>query len=292
MKFGIVLPTFGANASRLEIVETALAAERMGYDSIWVTDHLALPRADAERFGCIFEAITTLSYLAASTRSVHLGISTLVLPQRNPVEVAKEIATLDVLSGGRMIVTAGIGWSAGEYANLGQNFKNRARRMDEALQVLRTLWSGETTASFQGRYYHFDEAVIDPQPLQLGGPPLWVAGNSPTAVMRAVHYGDGWHPSSARPDQLAEWLAPVRPVIGARPFTICARVNISISDQPDISALPISGTPSQVREQLKAYEQAGANYIILYFRAETQAERESAMQTFYKEIISGWEQGI
>ena len=128
MKFGVILPTFGPGASRMGILDAAHAAEDLGYDSIWVTDHLALPKEDAERFGHIFEALTTLSYLAASTRRVRLGISTLVLPQRNPVEVAKEIATLDALSAGRVIFSAGIGWSRGEYTNLGYNFFDRARR--------------------------------------------------------------------------------------------------------------------------------------------------------------------
>ncbi len=285
MNFGVVLPTFGPDASRLAIIDTALAAERLGYDSVWVTDHLALPQADSARFGRIFEALTTLSYLAASTSRLRLGISTLVLPQRNPVEVAKEIATIDALSGGRVIFTAGIGWSEGEYTNLGQNFKNRARRMDEALKVLRTIWRAGSAASFQGDFYRFTQAVISPPPVQSGGPPLWVAGNSPAALKRAVYYADGWHPTSLGAEKTAEQLSAVKPLLGGRPFTVCSRLHIAFTSQTD--GKPLSGTPEQIRGQLQAYKQAGVDYVILYFEAESAGERERGMQLFQKEIVPG-----
>lgn len=285
MNFGIVLPTFGPGASRLAIIDTALAAERLGFDSVWVTDHLALPQADAERFGRIFEAVTTLSYLAASTSRVRLGISTLVLPQRNPVEVAKEVATIDALSGGRVIFTAGIGWSEGEYANLGQDFKNRGRRMDEALKVLRTIWRSGSAVSFQGEFYRFTQAVISPSPVQAGGPPLWVAGNSPAALKRAVYYADGWHPTSLGAEKIAEQLSAVRLLLGGRPFTVCSRLHVNITEES--TGKPLSGTPEQIREQLQAYKQAGVDYVTLYFDSESAGERERGMQTFQKEIMPG-----
>lgn len=292
MKFGIVLPTFGKGASRMAIIDAAHASESLGYDSVWVTDHLALPKADAERFGHIYEALTTLSFLAASTSRIRLGISTLVLPQRNPVEVAKEIATIDALSGGRVILTAGIGWSEGEYANLGQNFKNRARRMDEALKVLRTIWRGGTTVSFQGKYYHFEQAVISPQPVQAGGPPLWVAGNSPAAVRRAVHYADGWHPTGLPAEQVAERLEPVRTLLHNRPFTVCARLRIAVMDRTDPQPSPLSGTPDQIREQLQAYQEAGVDYAVLAFQSDTPGERERGMRAFQKEVMPAFDPGI
>lgn len=292
MRFGIILPTFGAGAAPQMIIDTALAAERLGFDSVWVTDHLALPKEDAVRMGHIFEAITTLSFLAARTKRVQLGISTLVLPQRNPVEVAKEIATLDALSDGRVIMTAAIGWSAGEYANLGQNFNNRARRMGEELKVLRLLWSGGETFSFQGKYYHFEQAVISPQPVQSGGPPLWLAGNSPPALKRALDFGDGWHPTALTANLVAERLSSVRSLIGTRPFTICNRLHIDFSAQPDPQVAHLYGTFDQIREQLQAHGSAGVNYVILDFQARTQTERIRSMKAFQKEIMPDWDQGI
>ena len=284
MKFGIVLPNYGQDATRLAIVDTTLAAESLGYDSVWVTDHLALPQQDAQRFGLIYEAVTTLAYLAGSTSRIRLGISALVLPQRNPVEIAKELATLDVLSGGRVNLAAGIGWSEGEYQNLGHNFHNRGKRMDEALKVLRTLWRGNKTASFQGKYYAFDQVSFAPQTIQSGGPPLWVAGDSPAALKRAIYYADGWHPHMNTPEDLREALKPAHRLIGTRPFTICLRMRAEFSPQPD-PATTLIGSPADMIEKLKGFRSAGASYAILFFPALTQGARERGMQTFAREVM-------
>lgn len=284
MKFGIVLPNYGPGATRLSIIDTALAAEGLGYDSVWVTDHLALPQEDAERFGQIYETITTLGFLAGSTRHIRLGISALVLPQRNPVEVAKQLATLDVLSGGRVILAAGIGWSQGEYENLGYNFRDRGRRMDEALKVLRTLWRGSKFVSFQGKYYNFSKVAFEPQPIQSGGPPIWVAGDSPAALKRAIYYADGWHPHMRTPQDLANAMKQAQTLLGHRPFTVCLRLRAAFSAQPD-PEIQLSGTPADMAASLKAFQKAGANYGILYFPVDTQAARDRAMQTFRKEVM-------
>lgn len=285
MNFGVVLPTYGKNASRLAIVDTALAAEELGFDSVWVTDHLALPQADAERFGHIFEAITTLSYLAASTRRVRLGISTLVLPQRNPLEIGKELATLDALSGGRLILTAGIGWSAGEYANLGYNFHNRGKRMDEALKVLRTLWRGGKVISFSGQFYQFDQVVLSPPPVQAGGPPIWVAGDSPAALKRAVYYADGWHPNSHPPETIAAALNSVKHLLGTRPFTVCMRARLDFDAPADDPVGALTGNPAQVAAALHQYRQAGVDTVIFSCSGETQGARQRCLKTFQKQVI-------
>jgi alkanesulfonate monooxygenase SsuD/methylene tetrahydromethanopterin reductase-like flavin-dependent oxidoreductase (luciferase family) len=109
MKFGVILPNYGPQAGRLATLDTALAAESLGFDSAWLTDHLAVPESDGEAYTPIFEAVTTLAYLAASTGSIRLGISALVLPQRNPYEIGKQMASMDVLSGGRVMLAVGIG---------------------------------------------------------------------------------------------------------------------------------------------------------------------------------------
>jgi probable F420-dependent oxidoreductase len=283
MKFGVILPSFGPRSGRLAMVDTALAAERLGFESAWTTDHLALPDSEAGTFGHIFEAVSTLGYLAAVTNSIRLGVSALVLPQRNPLEVAKQLATLDVLSSGRIMLAAGVGWSAGEYANLGYNFHNRGKRMDEALQVLRTLWRGGQVISYQGKHYQFERVSFSPGPLQSGGPVLWVAGDSPRALRRAVFYADGWHPNTRQPEELAHELKVARPLLLNRPFTVSMRAQLSLGDQdPNI---PLSGAPEQIVEKLQEYQRAGMNYAVLDFAGQTQAARERAMQTFAQLVM-------
>jgi probable F420-dependent oxidoreductase len=280
-KFGVILPSYGKQANRLPIVDTAQLAESLRFDSIWVTDHLALPQSESDRFPRLFESISTLGYLAGITRQVKLGISALILPQRHPFEVAREIATIDVLSGGRTLLAAGIGWSEGEYTNLGYDFHNRGRRMDEAVKVLRTCWRGREVVSFQGAFYNFEQAYFSPLPLQEGGPPLWIAGNSSAALRRAMNLADGWHPTNISAADLVQAVASFTPLVKARPFTVCARLRLSFSES---ESAQVSGSPDRVTSQLKEYAAAGMNYALLHFDGDSQAARQRAMQTFAAEV--------
>jgi probable F420-dependent oxidoreductase len=285
MKFGLVLPNFGPQASRFALIDTAIAAENTGFDSIWLTDHLALPKTDSEMFGHIYESLTSMSFLAASTRNIKIGTSTLVLPQRNPIEVAKSIATIDNLSGGRIIVSVGIGWSKGEYQNLGYDFKNRGKRMNEAIKILRTCWRGQSIVSFKGDYFQFENMSFSPTPVQSGGPPLWVAGDSQKALKRAIGLADGWHPNAHSPQVLEDRLSTVKSIIQLRPFTIAVRLNILFSSQSENEGSSIvSGNHDDIISKLKEYQKAGMNYAILNFRVKSQSERERSMKLFMKEI--------
>lgn len=285
MKFGLVLPNYGPQASRFAIIDSAISAENNGFDSVWLTDHLALPEADADVFGHIYESLTTMSYLAASTRAIKLGLSTLVLPQRNPIEVAKSLATLDNLSGGRLIVSVGIGWSKGEYENLGYEFHTRGKRMNEGIKILRTCWRGQSNVSFHGEFYQFNNMVFSPTPVQPGGPPLWVAGDSQKALKRAVGLGDGWHPNASSPMALKESLHDVQSIIQIRPFTVAVRSGIFLGDHhgQEPSTI-ISGTREQIIQQITNYQNAGMNYAVLNFRVNSQSERERSIKQFMQEI--------
>lgn len=284
MKFGVILPNYGPGCGRLAIVDTAIAAENLGFDSVWTTDHLALPEGESAPYNPIFEALSTIGFLAASTSKVKLGISALVLPQRNPLEVAKSVASLDVLSGGRMLLAVGIGWSQREYSNLGYEFKNRGARMDEAIQVLRSAWRGSRVISYQGKHYAFEKAAFAPGPVQSGGPPLWVAGNSPKALRRSVMLADGWHPVGLPPAEIERLLRVVRPLIANRPFSVAPRLTLA-SEAGEGQQSALSGPSAQVAEQLEAYRQAGVGYAVLDFRAESQAARERAMRRFAAEVL-------
>ncbi len=283
MKFGLVLPTYGPDSSRSGNINTARAAEDLGFDSIWVTDHLALPEEDSDRFGRIFESISLISFLAGMTTQIKLGISALVLPQRNPVEVAKMLSTVDLLSGGRFILSAGVGWSSGEYFNLSQNFNNRGKRMDEAVQVLRLLWSGREVVSFKGNFYNFENIVLSPQPLQKGGPPIWIAGNSLPAVHRAARLGDGWHPTLKPLPKFLNDMKELRSLVGSRPFTVCMRISMPLPDG-FLDNRDKKKPEDILIDLLRDYQDAGVDMAVFDFYARNQADRENQIKTLMTTI--------
>lgn len=173
MKYGLTIPNYGKFADRESILEISIAAEELGYDSLWASDHIVLP-TDHKGFGNIFfEPLVTLSYIAQRTKTIKLGTSVIVLPYRNPVVFAKSISTLDVLSGGRVIVGIGSGWLKEEFNALGVNHEERGRITDEYLEIIKKLYTSETP-SFSGNYFNFSDIIFDPKPLQKPFPPVWI----------------------------------------------------------------------------------------------------------------------
>jgi probable F420-dependent oxidoreductase len=207
MRIGVCLPNFafGAEPSAAAVVEVAHEAERLGLDSVWATDHLLPPRGTA-RYGNVLEALATLAFVGGSTSRVELGTSVLVLPLRDAVTVAKQAASIDALTGGRLLLGVGAGWMRREFANLGADFHRRGRDLDEALAVLRTLWNAPEP-EHAGERWRFAGVDFAPRPARPGGIPIWIGGNSGAAVARAARLGDAWHPEGRGAAELAE---PVR----------------------------------------------------------------------------------
>jgi probable F420-dependent oxidoreductase len=263
MRFGVCLPNYGRAASPRAIVTAAQAAEALGYDSVWSTDHLLVPRNEARLYGRLFEALITLAWLAPLTRHVRLGTSVLVLPLRNPGVVAKQVAALDVFSGGRILLGLGAGWLAEEFRYLDADYRQRGARMDEAIRLLRAIWT-EPIINFRGRFYRAHDAVSEPKPRQTGGPPLWIGGHSAAALRRAAQLGDAWHPVGPSPDGLRAGVE--------RSVMISMRILVT----PGLAATTyrgtlghrrhsLGGTRAQMIHQLEAYESAGLEYIVCYF---------------------------
>lgn len=272
MIFGIGLPNYGEGRTWEDISRVALAAEELGYDSVWTTDHIIVPRADIEPYGTIYESLVTLAMVAALTRRVKLGASVLVLPQRNAVLAAKQIATIDAASGGRMIVGLGVGWNETEYKNLSANFHNRGRRLDDDIALMRALWSTETP-TFAGKYTQIADAMFSPTPARREIP-LWIGGNTQPAIERAARLGDGWHATGAPPDVFADAVRKIRGLGPSRKLTFSARLNInldpSVSPIYDYRGAPrrrVSGTDDQVRASLREYAEGGCEYAALWFPA-------------------------
>jgi probable F420-dependent oxidoreductase len=294
MKFGIGLPNFGKNKTWEDVRRVALAAEELGYDSVWTTDHVIVPQRDSEPYGNIFEALTALALVAAMTRRVKLGTSVLVLPQRNPVLAAKQIATIDAASGGRMILGVGVGWNEIEYGNLDANFKNRGKRLDEAIKLLRTLWANED-ATFHGKYTQLDHAVFAPLPAQRDRLPVWIGGNEASSWERAAKLGDGWHSTGALPAQIAAGVQRINELNTAdRKITISARLNVDLNPATppmyEYQGKPrrrVAGTDDEVRATLREYARAGLEYAVLVFPMKDTATMLVQMERFAREVSPG-----
>ncbi len=284
MKYGVILPNFGPQAAAQELVDTAHEAERLGYDSVWTTDHVAVPRADSEVYGQILEALMALAYVAAATRRIRLGVSSLVLPQRDPVLAAKQMAALDFLSGGRAMLCVGVGWSAGEYANLGRPFQDRGRRLDEAIPLLRLLWGTDDPAglTFAGQYSTLHEAIFAPRPPQGSALPIWVGGNSPAAIRRAAELGDGWHPTRLSEPEFRRGVSTLRSRTRGRTLTVSLRIRLAFGGEARPAML--AGSSARITEQLLSYIDAGLEYPVLAFEAPHPAGRREAMARFMDEI--------
>src|SRR5579884_1347595 len=189
MIFDVTLGNFGAVPPQV-LVDTARAADEHGFRAIWTADHLLAP-SSYPQFGSVLEPLIVLSHVAAATQRIRLGTSVIVLPMRSPFVVAKQAATLDVLSGGRLILGLGVGSVEGEYANVHANYHNRGARLDEAIALFRHLWSG-SREPFAGRYYGYQDGVFAPLPLQGRDLPLLIGGRSEAALKRVAREAAIW----------------------------------------------------------------------------------------------------
>lgn len=206
MQFGVVLPSFGPMARGRDVAErlrtVAIAADTLGYEVVWTAEHLIYPRTIrtpypyGDRFPFdvtdpVLDVPTTLAWVAGQTRHVRLGSAVMVLPYHQPIPLAKALATLDVLSGGRLWLGVATGWLAEEFDLLGVPFAERAARFEETLAALRALW-GQERVTFHGRWVRIEEGMFFPKPVQHPAPPIWLGGGSPAALRRVGRLGDGW----------------------------------------------------------------------------------------------------
>jgi probable F420-dependent oxidoreductase len=198
MKLAVEFPSVAYREGPEAVARLARAIEDIGYDELDMFDHVIMGfplegRAPGPYPGSmpILEAFMTLAYVAAVTRRIRLGTEVLVLPQRQPVLVAKQVSTLDTLSGGRVRLGVGVGWQESEYEALGEEFADRGRRMDEALELLRACWS-RPSIDFAGTHYQLRAMGMEPKPPQGAALPVWIGGNSEAAYRRVGKYGDGW----------------------------------------------------------------------------------------------------
>jgi probable F420-dependent oxidoreductase len=258
---------FGLNMVpvRLEqLTEVARRAEELGFESLWVGEHVLTPVELSYRYPSatgkppflpdsrFTEPFATLAHLGAVTTSIRLGTGILILPLHTPVAIARSIATVDVLSGGRVSLGLGVGWMREEFDAVGQEFTDRGRRTDEMLQILDLLFT-QSRPSFDGTYYQLPEMGFEPKPVQQPRPPFLVGGSSEAALRRAARYGDGWYGGQEPPEQAAAVVAELRRL----------RAEYGRDEAPfEITVLTGWGRMFDA-DQVAAYEQAGVDRMVV-----------------------------
>lgn len=313
MRFGFYLPTRGKTCTPDALETLARHGEQAGFSSTMVGDHVVFPVTVNSTYpytasgkfpggGEAMEQLATIAYLAAKTTTLRLVTSVLIVPQRNPLVTAKTLATIDVLSRGRLTVGIGAGWMREEFEALGsQDFDRRGAVTDEYVRIFKTLWTGEAV-SFAGRFYRFDAVRCQPVPVQKPHPPIWIGGSTQAALRRAASYGDGWHPVGANPavplgpDELCglrDDLYRQAEVRGRDPGSITISYKVPVSD-PTLAAFysargeraPFSGTLNQMLEDTARFAKLGVRELIFDFRSEILAESLERMARF-GEVIRG-----
>lgn len=285
MRIGVSLPNVGLDHGKEMVLHVAEAAERLGFDSVWVAHHVTLPYERSSRYPYQhsgtelamspgmqwLDPLTTLAMVTGSTDRVRLGTSVLVLPYRNPVNLAAEAAALDVLSDGRFVLGVGAGWMKEEFRALGIDPAERGPRTDEHIQVLRTLWT-EDPASFAGRFTSFEGIVLATTPRTEGGPPIWVGGNTDVALRRALRLGDGWHGFEVYPQdmpELGERLARLGEEVGRDPGELALSVvrGLIPPGREEESFIPerrmLGGSAEAIVDELGMYAEHGVEDVVI-----------------------------
>jgi probable F420-dependent oxidoreductase len=249
MQLGIHLPHIGRKAGPDAIRRAAVQAEHLGFADVWVSEHVILPKdAPYPPSPSFYEPILTLTWAAAASKRVRLGASVIVLPMHHPVPMAKQIGTLQLLSEGRVIFGIGVGWLEAEFAALGVPFRERGRRTDESIALMRALWHDDPV-NFPTKYIaaQIADMRMEPKPPPI---PIWVGGSSDAALARAVKLCDGWHGSRLPPDKAAPVIRRLREQRPA-PFAISLRTAWDGKDAAELAA------------RLSAYRDAGADHVLV-----------------------------
>lgn len=278
MKIGVLLPNAGPKASPEHVVEVARTAEALGFDSVWTSDHVLIPeqvesyypyrangRWDYPSNSKWMDPLLSLAWAAAAAPRLQIGTSVLVAPLRNPVLLAKQVATLDFLSGGRVILGLGAGWMKEEADVMNASFDDRGSRLREMIDLMRHLWTGES-ADFHGRYWTVTNARMHPTPVNKRVP-IALGGHSPIAIRRAARIADAWLPHARQPDQLRQEIAQLRAECQRR-----GRASVEVIVQ--------SGRAYQLSPEIHAiHQELGVDHVILdtHVAGDDQSEFVEAM---------------
>jgi probable F420-dependent oxidoreductase len=312
LELGFQLPCRGPLARVDVITRLARAADTLGYSVLTISDHIVLPTRSSAPYPYdhsgafpggaqqpFIEPIPLAAWLLAITRRIRVAISVLVVPYRNPVVTAKQLATIDAMSGGRLVVGVGVGWWPEEFeAVAAPPFAERGAVTDEYIRLMKTLWT-EDAPRFEGKYYHVRDITLLPKPVQKPHPPIWVGGHTEPALRRTAALGDAWHPIGLRgpaglaPDELARKLERLRALAragGRDPASIRVAFRAPLDlwpargKTPDRAEQPLVGSPAKVVEDLRAYAAAGVDTVIFDFPRPDPAVMLALMRRVAREV--------
>ena len=305
MRYGFYLPTRGKTAEPDALEALVARGEALGFHSAVIADHIVFPVSIKSRYpytvdgafpgqGDALEQLSLMAFVAGKTSRLRLITSVMIVPHRNPVVTAKMLATIDVLSRGRVTVGVGVGWLREEFEALGApDFDRRGQVSDEYVRIWKLLWT-ECPASFSGEFYRFDSIRCLPAPVQKPHPPIWVGGHSKAALRRVARLGDGWHPVGANPAVplgpaelrgLLDELARLTEAEGRDPSRLTISFKAPLYDvgtpvAAGSSRRPFSGSADQLAEDIAVYARLGVSELFFDFRSEGLSESLDRMERF------------
>jgi probable F420-dependent oxidoreductase len=308
MRYGFYLPTRGPLSEPEALGELVREGERMGFTTIVIADHIVFPTRFGSAYpytldgsfpgqGDALEQLALMSFVAGISRSARLVTSVMVVPHRNPLVTAKMLATIDVLSKGRVTVGCGVGWLREEFEALGApDFDQRGRATDEYIRIFKKCWT-EDPVSHDGEFCSFRELRCVPHPVQKPHPPIWIGGHSKAALRRVARLGDGWHPVGATaasplpPDEFKRLLDELRRLTEAegRDFAQLAISMKAPSYDPGTvpagqARLPFTGEPARIADDINTYASLGVEELIFDFRCTPLAEMLARMDNFMQRV--------
>ena len=291
MKFGYILPNYGDKITPQALLDISDVCEEVGFDSVWATDHIVMPTTLKEPYGQLLEPLTTLGYIASRTKTLRVGTSCIVLPQRNPVLLAKQAAALDVFSKGRVILGFGAGWAEEEFGFLNADFSRRGRIMDESIRLMKTLWKDDVI-NFSGEFFHIKDALFLPKPVNKDIP-IWIGGNGATSIRRVIRLGDGWHPVGL---DLEGFREGARKIGGAgKKAKLSIRMTTDVRKRREGYVGPnkekrvaVSGNAAEIRKEIDAYAEEGLEYYCASINHPVAADIVADLRIFASEVIRSY----
>ena len=315
MQIGFNLPNTGALSAPDVMTDIAQQGEKLGFDYLTITDHVVLPNLDAPGYPYSesgefssaspmqrHEQLTMTAFIAAKTQRIRLVLAVIVVPHRQPVLAAKMLATIDVLSGGRLVVGIGAGWLKAEFdAVVTTPFAERGKVTDEYMDAFRALWT-QPEPAFTGKYISFQNIVLEPKPVQKPHPPIWVGGESNPSMRRAARIGDAWYPIGTNKDAMFDTLELYaagivklrkltldagRPENAVAPAYRVKRYGAGVKPiGSDGNRRLFSGSDTQLLNDLRALRDLGVQAVDIDFERPTAPELLAEMHRFKHEILS------